>query len=63
MNRDEFIEENLGLVHSCAKRFRGKGIEYDDLYSAGCIGLVKVGADGDKLVVTTDKNSVDLAKA
>ena len=29
----------------------------------GCIGLVKVGADGDKLVVTTDKGSVDLAKA
>ena len=41
MNRDKFIEENLGLVHSCAKRFKGKGIEYDDLYSAGCIGLIK----------------------
>lgn len=41
MNRDKFIEENLGLVHSCAKRFKGKGIDYDDLYSAGCIGLIK----------------------
>lgn len=41
MNRNEFIENNLGLVHSCAIRFKGKGIEYDDLYSAGCIGLVK----------------------
>ena len=41
MNRDEFIENNLGLVHSCAIRFKGKGIEYDDLYSAGCVGLVK----------------------
>lgn len=41
MNRDEFIEKNLGLVHSCAIRFKGKGIEYDDLYSAGCVGLVK----------------------
>lgn len=39
--REEFIEKNLGLVHSCAGRFRGKGIEYDDLYSAGCVGLVK----------------------
>ncbi len=39
--RDEFIERNLGLVHSCAGRFRGRGIEYDDLYSAGCMGLVK----------------------
>lgn len=34
-------EENLGLVHLCANRFRGRGIEYDDLYSAGCIGLIK----------------------
>ena len=39
--RESFIERNLGLVHSCAGRFRGRGIEYDDLYSAGCIGLVK----------------------
>ena len=30
----------------------------------GCIGLVKVGADGDKLTVTTDKDSsVKLAKS
>ncbi|MCI8501248.1 MAG: sigma-70 family RNA polymerase sigma factor [Oscillospiraceae bacterium] len=39
--RDRFVEQNLGLVHSCANRFRGKGIEYDDLFSAGCMGLVK----------------------
>ena len=38
---DRFIEENLGLVHLCANRFRNRGIEYDDLYSAGCIGLIK----------------------
>ncbi len=35
------VEENLGLVHSCAKRFKGRGIEYDDLFQAGCVGLVK----------------------
>lgn len=40
-NRDEFIEENLGLVHSLCKRFTGKGIEYEDLYQTGCIGLIK----------------------
>lgn len=34
-------EENLGLVHLCANRFRGRGIEYDDLYGAGCVGLMK----------------------
>lgn len=39
--RDSFIEENLGLVHSICKRFSGRGIEYDDLFQAGCIGLIK----------------------
>ena len=34
-------EKNLGLVHLCANRLKGRGIEYEDLYSAGCIGLVK----------------------
>ena len=42
---DRFIEENLGLVHLCANRFRNRGIEYDDLFSAGSIGLIKA-ADG-----------------
>lgn len=41
MGRDELIEGNLRLVHACAHRFEGRGIEYDDLYSAGCVGLVK----------------------
>lgn len=39
--RDEAVSKNLGLVHSIANRFKGRGIEYDDLYSAGCLGLVK----------------------
>ncbi len=39
--REEFIQKNLGLVHACAGRFRGRGIEYDDLYAAGCVGLIK----------------------
>lgn len=43
--RDELIENNLGLVHSCANKFRGRGVEYDDLYQAGCVGLIKA-ADG-----------------
>ena len=41
MSRDQFICDNLGLVHACARRFTGKGLEYDDLYQAGCLGLVK----------------------
>ena len=39
--RDKAIEDNIGLVHTCARRFHGKGIEYDDLFQAGCMGLVK----------------------
>ncbi len=34
-------EDNLGLVHLCANKFRGRGIEYEELYSAGCVGLLK----------------------
>ena len=43
--RNEVVQNNLGLVHACAKRFVGRGIEYDDLFQAGCVGLVKA-ADG-----------------
>lgn len=43
--RDNLITNNLGLVHSCASRFKGRGIEYEDLYQVGCIGLIKA-ADG-----------------
>ncbi|MCQ4022938.1 MULTISPECIES: sigma-70 family RNA polymerase sigma factor [unclassified Ruminococcus] len=39
--RERFISKNTGLVHSCAARFKNRGIEYEDLYSAGCIGLIK----------------------
>jgi RNA polymerase sporulation-specific sigma factor len=34
-------QDNLGLVHLCANRFKNRGIEYEELYSAGCIGLLK----------------------
>ena len=40
-DRQAFIAGNTGLVHACAQRFRGRGIEYDDLFQAGCVGLVK----------------------
>lgn len=48
LKNDSFVEENLGLVHLCANRFRGKGIEYDDLYGAGCVGLVKAASAFDR---------------
>lgn len=45
VQREKLITENMGLVHSCAGKFKGKGVEYDDLFQAGCVGLVKA-ADG-----------------
>lgn len=44
-DRNVLIEENVRLVHSCCKRFVGRGIEYDDIFQVGCIGLLKA-ADG-----------------
>lgn len=48
VKRKERIENNLGLVHSCAHRFRGRGIEYEDLYGAGCVGLIKAASGFDE---------------
>ena len=39
--RSQMIEDNIGLVHSVAKRFRGRGVDYEDLFQSGCIGLIK----------------------
>lgn len=39
--REKQIVDNMGLVHSIANRFRNRGAEYDDLFQAGCIGLIK----------------------
>lgn len=39
--REERIRENINLVHALAARFKGRGIEYDDLFQAGCVGLIK----------------------
>lgn len=51
--RQPLAEENLGLVHLCANRFRNKGLEYEELYSAGCVGLLKAvkAFDADRGVV------------
>jgi RNA polymerase sporulation-specific sigma factor len=41
ISKQNLIESNYGLVHACANKFRGRGVEYDDLFQAGCIGLIK----------------------
>lgn len=50
IEKELFVKNNLGLVHSLANRFRGRGIEYDDLFGSGCVGLVKAidGFDEDR---------------
>lgn len=35
------IEQNLGLVHHIIKRFAGRGVEMEDLFQIGTIGLMK----------------------
>ena len=39
--REKVIEDNLALVKYLVKRFTGRGVEFDDLYQWGCLGLVK----------------------
>ena len=39
--RDLLFEENAGLIYSVAKRFLGRGVEMEDLFQIGSIGLLK----------------------
>lgn len=39
--RDEFIIGNMRLVLSLVKRFRIKNLGADDVFQAGCVGLIK----------------------
>ncbi|MDD2972778.1 MAG: SigF/SigG family RNA polymerase sporulation sigma factor [Lachnospiraceae bacterium] len=39
--RETLIENNLGLVHHIVKRFWGRGVDMEDLFQIGSIGLMK----------------------
>lgn len=39
--REVLIENNLGLVHAMVHRFVGRGVETEDLFQIGTIGLMK----------------------
>lgn len=39
--RDILVEKNMGLVHSIVKRFQNRGVEQEDLFQIGSIGLLK----------------------
>ena len=40
-NRDLFIKNNLKTVIECAKRYRGLGVDFEDLIQIGNMGLLK----------------------
>lgn len=39
--REVLIEKNLGLVRHIARRFTGRGVDLEDLFQIGTIGLIK----------------------
>ena len=39
--RDKVYEDNIGLIYSVVKRFAGRGVEAEDLFQIGSIGLLK----------------------
>lgn len=39
--REVLIEKNLGLVHHIVRRFAGRGVDGEDLFQIGTIGLIK----------------------
>ena len=39
--KDALVSANLGLVHHIVKRFMGRGVETEDLFQIGSIGLLK----------------------
>ncbi len=39
--RDTIFKENAGLIYSVAKRFLGRGVDMEDLFQIGSIGLLK----------------------
>ena len=39
--RDTLFEEKTGLIYSVARRFLGRGVEMEDLFQIGSIGLLK----------------------
>ena len=41
--QDRLVRSNAGLVKSIAVRFLNRGVEFEELYQIGCIGLVKAG--------------------
>lgn len=39
--REALVSQNTALVKFIVRRFLGRGVEYDDLFQYGCLGLLK----------------------
>ena len=39
--REQLVEENTGLIWSIVRKFYGRGVDLEDLYQIGSIGLLK----------------------
>lgn len=39
--KEELVNNNLGLIHHVVKRYAGRGVEMEDLFQIGSIGLLK----------------------
>ncbi len=59
--REQLIMENAGLVWSIAKRYFGRGVDPDDLYQLGCLGLLKA-IDGFDLEFGTEFSTYAVPK-
>lgn len=48
LTQDRLVEDNLGLVRMAIKRYRGFGVEDEDLMQIGSVGLIKAARDFDE---------------
>jgi len=48
IDEDKLVTENIGLINMAVKRYTGFGVDYEDLFQIGAIGLVKAARGFDK---------------
>ena len=52
------LQHNYPLIKSVIKRFKDKGVEYDDLYQLGCVGFLKAIENFNESFNTKSKRSI-----
>jgi sigma-70-like protein len=46
--KDEMVERSLPLVFSAARRYRGRGMPFDDLVQEGTVGRARLGLERER---------------